>query len=169
MSPMFVKMFKKENRCQQCLRGPAPGRKFCGPHLKVAREFWMAFSLAQRAKGRCSYCRRRNVGGGVRCGVHRARNSKTCRAWQAVHGAAHARQQKLRKEEIIVSGFCWCRERSPLKPGCRSCSTCLGIRAATRKGGAVVQRQEKAARLASKRKEALASLLVRYPTLSRLL
>lgn len=176
MSPMCVKLFKKTTNCKMCRDRPvASGRKFCAGHLREARDFWMAFSLVQRAKGRCSYCRRRNVGGGVRCGLHRARNAKTCQAWLTVHRAEHYRQQKTMKEAVLASGRCICKERNPLPPGLRRCDPCRALHNAThhrascdKKKVTAQLRAERAARLERARQATLDALMVRYPTLSRL-
>lgn len=104
MSPLFIKEFKKDNRCRQCAKRPAKRRRFCGAHLTQAREMFMLWSLLRRRRNVCSYCPRPTaLPGTLRCGVHRTYNKKKCRAWFARHPEAIGRARDVQRERLAAA------------------------------------------------------------------
>lgn len=136
MSPMFLRAFKKENKCAACSAEKKQSYSLCPRHLVIARDKFRAWSQERRALGKCMSCDRKSYKGYLRCKKHTEMNRERCRAWAAKHGKQHARHQWLNVKKVyIAQGLCpSCREHRPCDPGFSRCATCRERRRAISRG-----------------------------------
>ena len=96
MTPLFVKAFKKENKCWSCKASKLTGYSVCSRHLLKARGHWRVWSAKRFEQGLCHSCHRRHIPGKQRCRAHTLINQTRCRIYSRV-------RYKFRKENGLYT------------------------------------------------------------------
>jgi hypothetical protein len=123
MSPLFIKLFRKEHKCPHCPARKQGKKSLCAFHLRLARERWQKWSDDRRNIGRCTYCNRLSFRGFLRCKLHTEYNRTKVAAWHAAHPDYKVKQW-AEKKKLIEQGICPCAARRPLTDGYRRCGPC---------------------------------------------
>ena len=126
MSPYFVKLFKKENKCSCCKASKKDGYSVCAKHLKYAKTRWRKWQIIRRNTGKCCYCHRKSFKGWLRCKTHTIINKKKCEAWGKKH-PTHGHDSFIQRHSTFTdNGLCIsCKPHRKVHKGFKRCWTCL--------------------------------------------
>jgi hypothetical protein len=131
MSPLFIKLFKKNARCHYCKANKKEGYSVCPKHLKAAKLHWRKWQIVRKGKGLCCYCDKESFNGYLRCKTHTEINKAKCKSWhkknrqhrhnyflrQLNHYQNQGRCRKCKPHRKVSKGHtnCWtCRKRLAL-------------------------------------------------------
>ena len=135
MTPLFIKEFKKENKCPSCSKGKGQ-KSFCRQHLEVAKLSWRIWSANRRVKNICMNCNCDSVPLTGRCEKHRTDN-KIRRTLFDIRNPTYNRKQAeafiIKRREIKETGVCSCKAHHPLAEGRRYCKDCCQKKTLERK------------------------------------
>lgn len=130
MTPIYIKQFKKENKCPACPAKKQGVRSMCAYHLRLARERFASWTVERRAAGKCAYCHCKSFKGWIRCKKHREYNKVKCAAWTtrmiAKNPNFQADRHLARRKMYTDNGLClYCKDHRPMVPGTIHCQPCL--------------------------------------------
>ena len=125
MSPMFLKFFRNEVKCQCCHSHKKEGYSVCPKHLKYAKLRWRGWSEERRKEGLCCWCGRKSYKGWLRCKKHTEYNRGICREWVTRNKNRQAQAWLDRKANYTGKGKCpSCSQHRKLTKGFHRCWTC---------------------------------------------
>ena len=125
MSPYFVSLFKKGNKCSCCKASKKEGYSVCSKHLESAKIRWRKWSTVRRNEGKCCYCHRKSFKGFIRCKTHTIINKVKCKAWGQKHPNYPHDLWVKRKNMFDSKGLCkQCKPHRKTQKGFKHCWIC---------------------------------------------
>ena len=125
MSPFFISLFKRKNRCPYCKASSKEGYVVCEKHLERAKQHWRKWSVVRKHEGKCCYCHRKSFKGFLRCKTHTIINKVKCKAWGKTH-PTYGHDTWTRRKAIFESqGKCKvCKPHRKVQKGFNRCWSC---------------------------------------------
>ena len=128
MSPVFIKHFKKANKCLSCPRERQiiKGKIYslCPEHLEKAKVGFRVWSKERKLIGRCISCNRKSLKNQLRCKYHSLENLERCRDWMTKHPEWAHNQWNNQKTQYLDKGFCVCPSHNKLPKNRKRCDQC---------------------------------------------
>jgi hypothetical protein len=124
MTALYIRNFKRANKCPRCKEDELSSYSLCPKHLEVCKLRFRKWAAKRRALGKCVLCNKGAFKGELKCKKHKEINRKRIAAWMVKHPnqSKEAWQKRL---ALRAQGICYCYARGKLEPGQRRCPICI--------------------------------------------